>query len=98
VALPFDHPEDVLGVRDPMILAVELDFRARILAKDHHVPDAHLDILVGAYRDRLGVLGFYLAVSGSTIPDSVICSRSTPFATTRAPSGLNFIFQPPPLQ
>lgn len=57
VALPLDYPKDVLGVHDPVLLYVELDLGTRILAKDHHVPDAHLDVLVCAHRDDLGALG-----------------------------------------
>src|SRR5215210_2150560 len=56
--LPLDHPEDVLGVRDPVLLTVELDLGPRILAKDHHVPHADLDVLVNAYRHDLRCLGF----------------------------------------
>src|SRR4051794_23393175 len=43
----------------------------------------------------LALWGFSLAVSGNTIPDSVVCSRSTSLSIARAPSGLNFIFRPP---
>src|SRR5918995_6292642 len=42
--------------------------------------------------------GFSLAVSGSTIPASVVCSRSTGLTITRAPKGLNLIFRPPLLR
>src|SRR5215212_211330 len=37
------------------------------------------------------VCGFSLAVSGSTIPEAVVSSRSTIWTSARAPKGLNFI-------
>src|ERR687889_1008851 len=35
------------------------------------------------------VCGFSLAVSGSTIPEAVVCSRSTIWTSARSPKGLN---------
>ena len=67
-ALPLDHPEDVLSLHDAMIFAVELDLRPRILANHHHVPDADLDVLVGAHRDDLGTLGLLLGRVGKYDP------------------------------
>src|SRR5215212_9729349 len=66
--LPLDHPEDVLGVHDPVLLSVELDLGSRILAKDHHVPDAHPDVLVCAHRDDLSALGLLLGRVGEYDP------------------------------
>src|ERR687889_1197054 len=37
------------------------------------------------------VCGFSLAVSGSTIPEAVVSSRSTIWTSARSPNGLNFI-------
>src|SRR5919112_5526411 len=37
------------------------------------------------------VCGFSLAVSGSTIPEAVVSSRSTIWTSARSPKGLNFI-------
>jgi hypothetical protein len=33
--------------------------------KDYHIPDAHLDVLVGTHRDDLGALGYSSAVVNS---------------------------------
>src|SRR3712207_622801 len=41
------------------------------------------------------VWGFSLAVSGSTIPEGVVSSRSTIWTSARSPRGLNFISLPP---
>src|SRR5215212_3855565 len=41
------------------------------------------------------VCGFSLAVSGSTIPEGVVSSRSTIWTSARSPRGLNFISLPP---
>src|SRR5215212_8026795 len=43
------------------------------------------------------VCGFSLAVSGSTIPDAVVSSRSTIWTSARSPNGLNLIYLPPGL-
>src|SRR5215208_7650001 len=84
VALPLDHPKDVLGVHDPVLLPVELDFGPRILANDHHVPDTHLHAVFElAYRDDLGALGFCWAVSGSTMPEAVVSSGSSSLTNAR---------------
>src|ERR671920_779258 len=65
VALPLDYPKDVLGVHDPVLFSVELDLGPRILANDHHVPDAHLHAVFElAYRDDLGALGLLLGCVG----------------------------------
>src|SRR5215212_5548551 len=37
------------------------------------------------------VCGFSLAVSGNTIPEAVVSSRSTIWTSARSPKGLNFI-------
>jgi hypothetical protein len=63
-ALPLDDPEDVLGVHDPVVLPVELDFRPRLLANHDDVPDAHLDVLVRAHRDDLRRLWLLLGRVG----------------------------------
>src|SRR5829696_8963259 len=55
-ALPLDYPKDVLCVHDPVLLSAELDLGSRILANDYHVPDAYLDVLVGAHRDDFSSL------------------------------------------
>ena len=47
-----------------MLLAVEFDLSPRILANDHHVPDTHLHVLVGAHRDDFGALGLLLGRVG----------------------------------
>ena len=70
-----------------MLVAVELDLRPHVLAKDHHVADTHLDVLVGAHRDDLGVLGLHL---GRGHPASTVANtlslRSFEFALMAAAS------------
>src|ERR671910_256714 len=68
LALPLDYPKDVLGVHDPVLLSVELDLRPRILANDHHIPDAYLDVLVCSHRDDLSALGLLLGRVGEHYP------------------------------
>src|SRR5687767_13024333 len=41
------------------------------------------------------VCGFSLAVSGSTMPEGVVSSRSTSLTSARSPKGLNFTSLPP---
>src|SRR5215204_6956824 len=86
LALPLDYPKDVLGVHNPVLLSVKLDLRTRVLANDHHVPDAHLHAVLeltdrndlGALRLLLGCVGKHYARSGCLLTLDLLdqCTRS----------------------
>src|SRR5215207_9934505 len=90
--LALDDPQDVVGVEDHVVLAVEADLGSGVLGEDDDIALADLDpVLELADRDDLGRLRLLLAVSGSTIPEAVVSSRSTIWTSARSPKGLNFI-------
>src|SRR5919198_1359392 len=60
--LLFDHAEDVVLTHDEVILAVELDLRAGILAEEHLVADLHVE------RENLAVFGHLSLADGYHFP------------------------------
>src|ERR671932_920988 len=69
--LLLDYSEDIIGIEDHIVLAVERDLGSRVLGKDDNIAFADLDFVGVSHRDDLCRLRLFL----SRVREHYACGR-----------------------